>query len=179
MPLRLLSERTQKPSLKRKSEKDGNPSPGNPPPGNFLSEGTSDNKLSDNPYYNIAEETALLREIKDTRDELNILTNLAESQEVIWKQTFGADSLEDHSNFKYFHSCTPTEVKQELQEMAAEAEIVQISVGVSFFLLNLPPPLRNISLAMSFLMIDHFSIQKATSLVPGISFRSECVRIPT
>ncbi|KAL2010712.1 hypothetical protein VTN00DRAFT_6519 [Thermoascus crustaceus] len=118
---------TRKLSSKPKSGKDGNPSPGNPS-GNSSSEGASDKKSSDNPYYNIAEETALLREIKDIRDELNILTNLAESQEVIWKQTFGTDSLEDRSNFKYFHSCTPTEVKQELQEMAAEAKIVQNSV---------------------------------------------------
>ncbi|KAL2001346.1 hypothetical protein VTN02DRAFT_1863 [Thermoascus thermophilus] len=120
---------TRKPSSKRKSQKNGDPTPGN-----FLSEGAPDKKSSVNPYYNIAEETALLREIKDIRDELNILTNLAESQEVVWEQAFGAHSLQDRSNFKYFHSCTPTEVKEELQEMAEEAETVQILVHI---LLNL------------------------------------------
>lgn len=39
-----------------------------------------------NPYGDISRETSLLRDVKDICDELNMLKNLSEEQEDVWKQ---------------------------------------------------------------------------------------------
>ncbi|KKK12297.1 hypothetical protein ARAM_001383 [Aspergillus rambellii] len=75
-------------------------------------------------YHNILQEAELLREIKDIRDELNILIALAVDQETVWKQLF---QLEDLDN-RQFHACTPSLIKEDLEDMASEAKTVQESL---------------------------------------------------
>ncbi|XHG03938.1 hypothetical protein AWENTII_007222 [Aspergillus wentii] len=91
--------------------------------------GISVRELPPNPYHIISAETELLDEIKDIRDELNILRTLAEDQETVWKQAFKTERLDSQSGFKYNHLCTPTEVRREIKEMALEADMVQNSIN--------------------------------------------------
>ncbi|KAI1214166.1 uncharacterized protein F4807DRAFT_449505 [Annulohypoxylon truncatum] len=77
------------------------------------------NKKS-NRYHIISDETELLDHTRDIRDELHILRSLAEDQDTVWKQAFPTDDLTDH--FLNYHSCTPTDVKKNLDEMLLEAD---------------------------------------------------------
>jgi Mg2+ and Co2+ transporter CorA len=77
-----------------------------------------------NPYDNISEETELLREVKDISDELNMLKNLAEDQEDVWKKIW-KDGQNPDATFTYD---TPSEIKAEIEEMIKEADFVQQAI---------------------------------------------------
>ncbi|KAL4883005.1 hypothetical protein BJY04DRAFT_216723 [Aspergillus karnatakaensis] len=78
----------------------------------------------DNEHQDITEETELLQEIKDICDELNILKNLAEDQERVWRVACKS-KLASHSLSTY---TTPTEVKDNIMEMIHEAKVVRQSI---------------------------------------------------
>lgn len=80
-----------------------------------------------NPYHIISHEARLLDEIKDIRDELNMLCTLAEAQDRVWKQAFKTDNLDTYS-FENNLTCTPNQVVREIHEMIKEAESVQDAV---------------------------------------------------
>ncbi|OBS26251.1 hypothetical protein FPOA_00191 [Fusarium poae] len=67
-------------------------------------------------------EAKLLREVRDIRDELGMLKALSEHQETVWKQAFETDEL--RACFQYYHPCTPTDVKGDLDTMVAETDRV-------------------------------------------------------
>ncbi|KAI1094906.1 hypothetical protein F5B19DRAFT_443936 [Rostrohypoxylon terebratum] len=73
-----------------------------------------------NRYHVISAETELLDQTRDIRDELNILKSLAEDQDTVWRQAFSDDDLTEH--LLDHDSCTPTDVKRNLNEMLLEAE---------------------------------------------------------
>ncbi|KAI1800722.1 hypothetical protein F4811DRAFT_495067 [Daldinia bambusicola] len=77
-------------------------------------------QVSRNRYHIISSETELLDMIRDIRDELHILKSLAEDQHVVWKQAFHNTGRSDQ--FQYYHSCTPTDVKKNVDDMLLEAE---------------------------------------------------------
>jgi hypothetical protein len=81
-----------------------------------------------NPYHIISDEANLLNAIRDIRDELRMLRTLAEGQEVGWKEAFATEKLKNC--FQYYHPCTPTDVKKDLDEMLIEAERTEDSVSV-------------------------------------------------
>ncbi|KAF7540573.1 hypothetical protein G7054_g1268 [Neopestalotiopsis clavispora] len=74
---------------------------------------------SDNRYHVISKETELLAAIRDIRDELQILRSLAQDQEVVWKQAFSNDARQ-YSGLSA--SCTPSDVKADLDEMLSETD---------------------------------------------------------
>lgn len=76
-------------------------------------------------HNNIREEVRLLREIKDIRDELGILVTLVEEQQMVWKQAFPPDSLPSH----FIDDCTPISVREDLDEMISDANLVLDSVS--------------------------------------------------
>ncbi|PWY84818.1 hypothetical protein BO70DRAFT_378975 [Aspergillus heteromorphus CBS 117.55] len=82
-----------------------------------------------NPYHIISKEAELLDEIKDIRDELNILRTLEEAQEKVWKQAFQTEKLESLPNIEHSNISTPTEVLRELDEMVIEAGMVQDAIN--------------------------------------------------
>lgn len=83
-----------------------------------------------NPYHIIDQEAHLLDEIKDIRDEMNMLRALVEAQDNVWKQAFIPDNPSDSSSWN--NICTPRQVLQELEEMKVEAEMIQEAVGIPF-----------------------------------------------
>ncbi|KAI8965046.1 hypothetical protein F5Y11DRAFT_314485 [Daldinia sp. FL1419] len=75
-----------------------------------------------NRHHVIASETELLEIIRDICDELRMLRSLAEDQDVVWKQAFPLNGPSDHTDrFQYYHPCTPTDVKNNLDDMVSEA----------------------------------------------------------
>ncbi|XXH00153.1 hypothetical protein Hte_006495 [Hypoxylon texense] len=72
------------------------------------------------PSHIISDETELLDESRDIRDEIRILRSIAEDQDIVWKQALSPDGLKD--DLQYYHPCTPTDVKKDLDEMLSEAE---------------------------------------------------------
>ena len=70
----------------------------------------------------------MLREIEDTRDELNMLKALFEGQERVWKQTFKTDDLDTFAGFQYTHRTNPTRVLWDINRITEEAINVQNSV---------------------------------------------------
>ena len=83
-----------------------------------------------NPYHIIYQEAHLLDEIKDIRDEMNMLRTLVEAQDSVWKQAFILDNPSDSSSWS--NICTPRQVLQELEDMKVEAEMIQDAVGTPF-----------------------------------------------
>ncbi|KAI1409243.1 hypothetical protein F5Y13DRAFT_193479 [Hypoxylon sp. FL1857] len=73
-----------------------------------------------NRYHIISPETELLYKIRNIRDELHMLRSLAEDQDIVWKQAFSPSNL--RGNIQYYHSCTPTNVKKNIDEMLLKAE---------------------------------------------------------
>ena len=113
----------------------------------------------------ICEETELLREIKDIRDELNILETLVEAQDTVWKQAFGIEKLENGPHFKYNHPCTPATVRIRLEYMIQNAQEVQEAVGsfsfsFHFIFLTLLPSL-NLGLTFNHRFIPCWTCDKS------------------
>lgn len=96
-----------------------------------------------NPYYDIREEMNLLREIKDICDELNILKNLYEDQELVWKQAFKMPLGDQEGLASEVYP--PTELRWELEELIAEAVEVQRAINT---LLDLKQQQSNIAEAV-------------------------------
>jgi hypothetical protein len=117
-----------------------------------------DDSTETNPYFDITKETAGLREVKDICDELNILKALAEAQELVWKQ---AMCLKD-DHLTTFNYDTPTEKKEEIQEMIKEAETVQNSLEA---LLDLKQKQANISEAKSAREQSHAAAKQADTIM--------------
>ncbi|CAD6442463.1 4cecb410-8850-4ae9-86e2-1cd6439bea72 [Sclerotinia trifoliorum] len=69
-----------------------------------------------NRYHVISSETELLDMIRDIRDELHMLSSLAEDQEFVWKQAFATNNL---MNLNFY---TPTDIKKDLKNMLSEAD---------------------------------------------------------
>lgn len=88
-----------------------------------------------NHYHIIDQEAHLLDEIKDIRDETNMLRALVEAQDNVWKQAFMLDNPSD--SFSWNSICTPGQVLQELGEMKVEAEMIQDAVGIPFSALTM------------------------------------------
>jgi hypothetical protein len=65
----------------------------------------------------------VLYEIRDLRDELYMLKSLAEDQETVWQQAFGSNHPKGNPSEYPFY--TPTEVKQDLSAMMAEARNIE------------------------------------------------------
>lgn len=84
-------------------------------------------EIPPNPGRAIFREARLLDEMRDIRDELCMLKALAEHQEVVWKQAFEIEEL--RGCFKYYHTYTPTDIKQDLDGMVVEADIETNSVS--------------------------------------------------
>jgi Mg2+ and Co2+ transporter CorA len=89
-----------------------------------VSEDELEKENTKNPYDNISEETELLREVKDISDELNMLKNLSEDQEDVWKQVW-KDRKNQDATFTYD---SPSEIKAEIEEMIKDAEFVQQAI---------------------------------------------------
>ncbi|KAI1383116.1 uncharacterized protein F4822DRAFT_435048 [Hypoxylon trugodes] len=77
-------------------------------------------KKARNRYHIISSETELLEKIRDMRDELHILRSLAEDQDDVWKQAISHDH--QRARLPYQNSCTPSDVKEDIDEMLLEAE---------------------------------------------------------
>jgi hypothetical protein len=75
-------------------------------------------------YHNISRETMLLREVKDTCDELNILKTLAEDQEKVWQQA----STVVGGNGTIFSTNTPSHYRKIILAMIHDATTVQKSL---------------------------------------------------
>ncbi|KAF4958663.1 hypothetical protein FGADI_2211 [Fusarium gaditjirri] len=76
--------------------------------------------LPENPYHIIERETKLLFEIRDIRDELDMLKALAEHQETVWKQAFETEEL--RGCFQNHHPYTPTDVIKDLMGLTLEVD---------------------------------------------------------
>ena len=63
-----------------------------------------------NPYHIIDQEAHLLDEIKDIRDEMNMLRILVEAQDNVWKQAFILDNPSDSSSWNTKSNGTPLTV---------------------------------------------------------------------
>ncbi|KAJ6016323.1 ankyrin [Penicillium herquei] len=100
------------------------------------------NVEDDNPYGNIAQETKLLREVKDICDELNILKNLAEDQKDVWEQ-FQSIQYPERSPAP---RTPPDEIIDTIQEMIKEAKFVYNDLKM---LLDLKQKQANIAEAQS------------------------------
>ena len=86
----------------------------------------------------ILDDINLLVEIKDIRDELNILKSLLEDQRDVWKQAFKKLRGPQSETFGggYLQCRRPTEVLEDIAEMDKDAERVQNAVSnVSGFLM--------------------------------------------
>ncbi|KAI9869299.1 MAG: hypothetical protein M1813_000088 [Trichoglossum hirsutum] len=105
-----------------------------------------DLEKSDNPYYAIGEEIEKLREIKDIRDELNILKSLLEDQKDVWKQAFWDPAEKAYVGSKYMQSGGLAEAIETIAEMDKDAERVQNSINS---LLDLKQKQANILEAVS------------------------------
>ncbi|KAI1471054.1 uncharacterized protein F4812DRAFT_455166 [Daldinia caldariorum] len=93
-------------------------------------QGVLHSEVSRNRYHIISSETELLDIIRDIRDELHILKSLAEDQHTVWKQAFRRNDRSDH--FQYYHSCTPIDVKKNVDDMLSEAEKTTNYLPLSF-----------------------------------------------
>ena len=124
---------------------------------NHHSKSHRDNFIRDlpmNTYHVIDREANILNEIKDIRDEMNMLRALAEAQENVWKQaSIHYDSAESSV---WTNICTPGQVLQELGEMTIEAETIQNAVGTLF----LGGP--DIEEYVNILFIDKYTVRSTT-----------------
>ncbi|KAJ5339104.1 ankyrin [Penicillium brevicompactum] len=83
-------------------------------------------KNDDYSYGNVSKETYYLGEVKDILDELNILKNLVEDQDRVWKQLSEADA--PAHNLSMFGFDTPSDIRRAIEEMTKETETVQKSL---------------------------------------------------
>lgn len=81
-----------------------------------------------NPYHVIDDEAYLLREIKDIRDELNMLKTVFEGQKQVWQHAFKTEDLETFPGYQYNHPTNPSRLLDEIARIAEEASSVQDSV---------------------------------------------------
>lgn len=95
-------------------------------------------------YGNVSKETSHLCEVKDILDELNILKNLVEDQDRVWKQ-FCEEEAPAH-NLSMLRFDTPSEIKRAIEEMTKQAEFVQTALHT---LLNLKQKQASIEEAKS------------------------------
>lgn len=122
-------------SLEKESQKQKNQTAKS---ANHDSKSHPDRFIRDSPmnhYHIIDQEAHLLDEIKDIRDETNMLRALVEAQDNVWKQAFMLDNPSD--SFSWNSICTPGQVLQELGEMKVEAEMIQDAVGIPFSALTM------------------------------------------
>lgn len=77
------------------------------------------------PKRDMGKEFRLLYEIKDIREELNMLKSLTETQKKVWRQALRT------SLSKYPHLQTPRQVALEIKEVAREAESTQDAVSLA------------------------------------------------
>ena len=68
-------------------------------------------------------ETGLLDEVKDILDELNILKNLALDQKAVYERWKSVSGMEDYRRF------TPTETKEDIEDMIEDAKSVQSAIN--------------------------------------------------
>ncbi|UPK90240.1 hypothetical protein LCI18_001175 [Fusarium solani-melongenae] len=92
--------------------------------------------MPQNPYHIISPETAFLHQIRDIRDELRMLRSIAEDQEIVWRQPFDSDVWKEvfdlgdlKDGLPYYHPCTPTDIKKDLDDMVVEAEVTNDSIN--------------------------------------------------
>lgn len=83
--------------------------------------------MPSNPYHIISPETTLLEKIRDIRDELRILSTLADDQDAVWKQML--PSYTANGKLRYYYLYTPADAKHDLAGSIAEAETAHDSVG--------------------------------------------------
>lgn len=76
--------------------------------------------MARNRYHVISTETELLYRTRDIYDELQMLRSLADDQDVVWQQAFFSKGAE--GNFQHYHSCTPVDVKKDLDDMLSGTE---------------------------------------------------------
>ncbi|PYH92056.1 hypothetical protein BO71DRAFT_485749 [Aspergillus ellipticus CBS 707.79] len=82
------------------------------------------------PERDFGEEFNLLYEIKDIRDELEILKSLAVSQQRVWNKAFRIQNKKPSTPFLYSHPHEPSMVKSELDDMVREAKSAQDSINL-------------------------------------------------
>jgi hypothetical protein len=89
-------------------------------------------------YESISNATKLLVEVKDIRDELNILSYLLNQQKVVWRQLLGLGVNDDGT--VNLNGISPKEIERwkgpglalkEVEEMDKIAQRIQDSVGAS------------------------------------------------
>ncbi|KAJ4169625.1 hypothetical protein NW754_005777 [Fusarium falciforme] len=93
-------------------------------------------QMPQNPCQIISPETALLHQIRDIRDEPRMFRSITEDQEIVWKQAFGSDVWKEvfdlgdlKDGLQYYHPCTLTDVKKDLDDMVVEAEVTNDSIN--------------------------------------------------
>ncbi|KAL5607089.1 hypothetical protein FOBRF1_007586 [Fusarium oxysporum] len=81
--------------------------------------------MPSNTYHIISSETTLLEIIRDIRDELRILSSLADDQDAVWKQMSPVYTA--NGKLQYYYLYTPADAKRDLEGLIAEAETVHDS----------------------------------------------------
>ncbi|KAG4255455.1 hypothetical protein FPRO04_03987 [Fusarium proliferatum] len=84
--------------------------------------------MPSNPYHIISPETTLLEKIRDIRDELRILSTLADDQDAVWKQML--PSYTANGKLRYYYLYTPADAKHDLAGSIAEAETAHDSINL-------------------------------------------------
>ncbi|CVL12382.1 uncharacterized protein FPRN_03588 [Fusarium proliferatum] len=84
--------------------------------------------MPSNPYHIISPETTLLEKIRDIRDELRILSTLADDQNAVWKQML--PSYTANGKLRYYYLYTPADAKHDLAGSIAEAETAHDSINL-------------------------------------------------
>ncbi|SCV45340.1 uncharacterized protein FFB14_08600 [Fusarium fujikuroi] len=84
--------------------------------------------MPSNPYQIISPETTLLEKIRDIRDELRILSTLADDQDTVWKQML--PSYTANGKLRYCYLYTPADAKHDLAGLIAEAETAHDSINL-------------------------------------------------
>ncbi|SCN71736.1 uncharacterized protein FFB20_15249 [Fusarium fujikuroi] len=84
--------------------------------------------MPSNPYHIISPETTLLEKIRDIRDELRILSTLADDQDAVWKQML--PSYTANGKLRYYYLYTPADAKHDLTGLITEAETAHGSINL-------------------------------------------------
>ncbi|KAI7771942.1 hypothetical protein LZL87_006218 [Fusarium oxysporum] len=71
--------------------------------------------MPSNPYHIISSETTLLEMIRDIRDELRILSSLADDQDAVWKQMSPVYTA--NGKLQYYYLYTPADAKRDLEDL--------------------------------------------------------------
>ncbi|KAH7166704.1 hypothetical protein DER46DRAFT_659338 [Fusarium sp. MPI-SDFR-AT-0072] len=80
--------------------------------------------MPSNPYHIISSETTLLEMIRDIRDELRILSSLADDQDAVWKQMSPVYTA--NGKLQYYYLYTPADAKRDLEDLIVEAETINL-----------------------------------------------------